>query len=256
MLFSMCHLYNALRQLGYLSESWHALDNYIDLHIKTIFLGERPKASAQIMANRAFLSGGLHPEVVRQFTNPDNRTRIPLRLMKKKTNRTGKFALSPFMTMLSDYLHDKETISRTLQRMDEEMVAQLERVLVGVKVPNSKSPFKSYMNDMGPLPFLIDLQAHLEQVDDYFATDDIELSRVSTALFGKITSDPSFEMSNASQRAALSKDGFACLSLLLRRIVDADEGVPGARGIASTLANKAAGVLREYIQAGGKGVPC
>jgi hypothetical protein len=154
-LFSMCHLYNALRQLGYLSESWHALDNYIDLHIKTIFLGERPKASAQIMANRAFLSGGLHPEVVRQFTNPDNRTKNPLRLMKKKTNRTGKFALSPFMTMLSDYLHDKETISRTLQRMDEEMVAQLERVLVGVKVPKSKSPFKSYMNDMGPLPFLV-----------------------------------------------------------------------------------------------------
>jgi hypothetical protein len=113
-LFSMCHLYNALRQLGYLSESWHALHNYIDLHIKTIFLGERPKASAQIMANRAFLSGGLHPEVVRQFTNPDNHTKNPLHLMKKKTNRTGKLALSPFMTMLSDYLHDKETISRTL----------------------------------------------------------------------------------------------------------------------------------------------
>jgi hypothetical protein len=45
--------------------------------------------------------------------------------------------------------------------MDEEMVAQLERVLVGVKVPNSKSPFKSYMNDMGPLPFVIVLQGHL-----------------------------------------------------------------------------------------------
>jgi hypothetical protein len=254
-LFSMCHLYNALRQLGYLSESWHALDNYIDLHIKTIFLGERPKASAQIMANRAFLSGGLHPEVVRQFTNLDNRTKNPLRLMKKKTNRTGKFTLSPFMTMLSDYLHDKETISRTLQRMDEEMVAQLERVLMGVKVPDSKNPFKSYMNDMGPLPFLVVLQGYLEQVDDYFAIDGIELSRVSTALFGKITSDPSFELSNASQRAALSKDGFGCLSLLLCRIVDADEGIPGAREIASTLANKAAGVLREYIQAGGKGVP-
>jgi hypothetical protein len=65
-------------------------------------------------------------------------------------------------------------------------------VLVGVKVPNSKSPFKSYMNDMGPLPFLVVLQGHLEQVDDYFATDGIELSRVSTALFGKITSDPLF----------------------------------------------------------------
>jgi hypothetical protein len=111
------------------------------------------------------------------------------------------------------------------------------------------------MNDMGPLPFLIVLQGHLEQVDDYFATDGIELSRVSTALFGKITSDPSFELSNASQRVALSKDGFGCLSLLLRRIVDADEGVPGARGIASALANKAAEVLREYIQAGGKGLP-
>lgn len=137
---AMCHMYNAPRQFGYLDKPWHALDTYIDLHIKTIFMGEHPKASAQVMTNHLFLSSGLHSKALRQLNNPNKRNKDPRVLAGQNTNRSGKVTLSTFMGILSDYLHDEETIQRTLYRMNDEMVAQAERELVGFNGPKYRSP--------------------------------------------------------------------------------------------------------------------
>jgi hypothetical protein len=59
-LFAMCHLYNALRQLGYLDEPWEALDTLISMHIKTLFLGDLPTGSATSMVNRVTSPLGAH----------------------------------------------------------------------------------------------------------------------------------------------------------------------------------------------------
>ncbi|KAH5246660.1 hypothetical protein HBI42_133460 [Parastagonospora nodorum] len=251
-LHAMCHMYNALRQFGYLDEPWHALETYIDLHIKTIFMGERPTASAQVMVNRVFLSSGLHSEALRQLNNPDKRTKDPRFLAKQKTNRTGNVTLSSFMGILSDYLHDKDTIQRTLYRMDDEMVAQAERELVGFNGPKSRSPIKSYLKDSGPIAFLQALEVQMGQIDRVFATDGIELSRTCTALFEEITLNAEFQLSTLAGR---KDDGFSCLAMMLRRFVDADQGVMGAREVAESVAGTAAVVLRGYIQEVNKGVP-
>lgn len=248
-LHAMCHMYNALRQLGYLDEPWHALDAYIDLHIKTLFMGERPKASAQVMTNRLFLSAGLHSEALRQLNNPDKRTKDPHILANQKTNRTGKVTLSPFMSILSDYLHHKEDIRRTLYRMDNEMVAQAERELVGFNGPKSRSPIKSYLKDSGHIAFLNTLEVHMREIDRVFATDGIELSRTCTALFEEITLNSTFQLSTLTGRP---DDGFSCLAMMLRRFVDADQGVRGAKEDAESVAGTAVGVLKKHILKEGK----
>jgi hypothetical protein len=252
-LVSMCHMYNALRQFGYLKESWHALDEFTDLHIKTIFMGERPKASAQVMMNRAFLCFGLHSDSLRQLNDPARRTKDPYFLAKQKTKRSGKLVLSPFMSILADYVHDKETLPRTLYRMDSEMVTQASRTPVESSAAKARGSVKSYLDEFGPITFLDELAKHMRQLDRYFATGAIELSRTSNALFEKFRSTDEFSMYDTM--ALPINGGFESLSMMLHWRIEADKGVSGAGEIADTIARKAAAILHEYIQAGAKGVP-
>ena len=93
-LLPMCHLYNALRQLGYLDIAWPALDNLISLHIKPLFLGEVPTKDARSMLNRAALASGTPAELLRPnaLNNKGDRARYRnAAVTKRRTKKAGAF---------------------------------------------------------------------------------------------------------------------------------------------------------------------
>lgn len=149
------------------------------------------------MVNRAFLAMGTNPELVRLQNKTDVDRPMTFdhfkTLVKKKSKRTGGFALPPFMVILANYLHEKDTLRRTLLNLDTELVLQAdqkkaEQGASGTFDPgNKRRTVKSFI-DIGLVAFLQELETGLQNLEPYFALDTIGLSRICRALFLKMDS--------------------------------------------------------------------
>jgi hypothetical protein len=194
-------------------------------------MGERPTESAQSMLNRAFLAFGVHPEVVRQHKNRSKGRLNNFNLHDKQTKRTGALVMPKMMGILADYLHEKETLRRTMYRMDTEL--------------------SSPTLDRNPTAFLGDLEFHFSRFKRCFVIDGMKLTRVCRQLF-KRTECP--ELGHMYARVEVeTKDGVNSMFVILFALAEA--GLKVTKGLAGALARKAPGVVEEYIDAGAEGLP-
>jgi hypothetical protein len=172
--YAMCHLYNALQQLGYLDEKREALDTIIPRHIKSIFVGELRKDNARQMISRMMIANDLSPEMIcYQNTGEDakNRQIDYEKLSKKLTKKTGKLELPPMMAIVSDHIYDRDSLRRTLLRLGTEMASQMAQT--ATKVPGAKRTptTKSFLDTGNPVDYLDEVLTHVCAFEPYFATD-------------------------------------------------------------------------------------
>jgi hypothetical protein len=237
-LFAMCHLYNALRQLGYLDEPWEALDTLISMHIKPLFLGDLPTGSATSMVNRAFLAFGCAPEVIRAHNSEqsEGREKNVLRALNKRTKGKGKLTLTPTMANVADYMHDRQPLRRTLLRIDAEMVAQ--------QPPATKrTNTKSFLDDGDPIAFLERVRDHIAHFDQYFSMDYMEIMRICAGLFAKMETDGVRRIYEVCGKKDEHKGGFSLNELANVSVATR----PGKTVPRVQLAVDAAAVLKEYV---------
>ncbi|KAI4623901.1 hypothetical protein J4E80_003713 [Alternaria sp. BMP 0032] len=241
-LFLMCHLYNALRQLGYLEVPWKTLDSLIDMHIKTIFLGALPTESAKQMSNRVLIALGCAPELVRARNTGKGREATFKNLAVLREKRSGALCFPPSMAIVADHLHDREPLRRTLTRLDAEMIAKHSR-------ESKNSRIKSFLDEENPTTFLERLRNHVSDFPRYLALDCVELTRICGGLLRRFRSD---EMKVLMKHAELDAAHQQYVALLIIQELDMEEymtrpGMP-VRKVAHAI--EAAAILKEYIEGG------
>ncbi|KAI4709472.1 hypothetical protein J4E89_005488 [Alternaria sp. Ai002NY15] len=241
-LFLMCHLYNALRQLGYLEVPWKTLDSLIDMHIKTMFLGALPMESAKQMSNRVLIALGCAPELVRARNTGKGREATIKNLAVLREKRSGALCFPPSMAIVADHLHDREPLRRTLTRLDAEMVAKHSR-------ESKNSRIKSFLDEENPTTFLERLRNHISDFPRYLALDCVELTRICGGLIRRFRSD---EMKVLMKHAELDPAHQQYVALLIIQELDMEEymtrpGMP-VRKVAHAI--EAAAILKEYIERG------
>jgi len=258
-LHSMCHLYNALRQLGYLDHSWQALDDFIDLHMPEIFGLERPKADARFMLSRALMSFGVHPELIRRHRNRDQGRRSVdfHNSRRKRRDRQGGLLLSPFTLIVAGHIHSVNSLRGVVDKMDKYMVAQAARDPTGAGKSNKRKGkvMKSFTEELGPVAFLEEMEKHMRELDRHFAIDTTELSHAARALFKQMDTDVLQSVYNEMDVKKDEQSGNQCMLITLMQLKAESEGDRHAAKSAKALASTAARVLREYILAGASGVP-
>ncbi|KAA8622733.1 hypothetical protein PtrV1_04039 [Pyrenophora tritici-repentis] len=243
LLFAMCHLYDALRQLGYLDTAWVQLDKVMSLHISSLFLGQVRTESPRSMANRAFLDCGAPPELFRSSgSNRNRREKNFEKLLVKSTNKSGAFDWSPMMAIVADHLHDREPLRRTLFRLDEEMVAQESKA-------TGRSNTKSFLENSDPIAFLERLRDQVKHFNLHFAADYYGPVRTCGGLFETMVPDDEQQKGHSVQNPATA-DLCAVLSILGELAVLSERARPGTPAEKSPVATHIAGVLKNYIQGG------
>lgn len=268
-LFFMCHLYNGLQQSGHLNNSWQAIEDVTELHIKEIFLGKRP-TSAEMLVSRLLLAAGFPSEAARLHRKV-NHGRRESDITKTTTKKDSRLELPPMMSIFADHVHDREPLIRTLYRADTEMVMQASRTSrkqgsnSSAAPRTKKQPIKSFIDDPGPLAFLKQLQKHSQIFDRCFSTDYVEMTRICQTLFQKILTAEMLcairEVGplDAEELPVEAQEG-ACTMFILKQLAIADhlrESLPSSavRRISAPFTERAASVLNEYIQAGATGIP-
>ncbi|KAI4939653.1 uncharacterized protein J4E92_000939 [Alternaria infectoria] len=241
-LFLMCHLYNALRQLGYLDVPWEKLDSLIDMHIKTIFLGALPTESAKQMCNRASIAVGCAPELVRAANTGKGRVATIKNMAVLKEKRFGALSFPPSMAIVADHLHDREPLRRTLTRLDAEMVAKHSK-------ENRSSRVKSFLDEENPTAFLDRLRNHVADFPRYLALDCIELTRICGGLLRRLKSD---DVKILMKYGGVDEVHQQYVALLILQELDNEEYMtrPGMTVPKVTYAVEAAAILKEYIEGG------
>ncbi|KAI4676776.1 uncharacterized protein J4E84_009370 [Alternaria hordeiaustralica] len=241
-LFLMCHLYNALRQLGYLEVPWKTLDSLIDMHMKTIFLGALPTESAKQMSNRVLIALGCAPELVRARNTGKGREATIKNLAVLREKRSGALCFPPSMAIVADHLHDREPLRRTLTRLDAEMVAKHSR-------ESKNSRIKSFLDEENPTTVLERLRNHVSDFPRYLALDCVELTRICGGLLKRFRSD---EMKVLMKHAELDAAHQQYVALLIIQELDMEEYMtrPGMPVRKFAHAIEAAAILKEYIEGG------
>ncbi|KAI4952089.1 hypothetical protein J4E91_003551 [Alternaria rosae] len=181
-LLLMCHLYNALRQLGYLDIPWETFDSLIDMHIKCLFLGALPTESVKQMFNHACIACGCLPELVRARNSGNAWEGTIKNLIEGRDRRPDALRFPTSMAIVADHLHDREPLHHTLKRLDAEMVTKHTRA-------SENSRVKSFLDEETPMAFLDRLRNHVADFPRYFALDCIELTRVCSGLLKKLMTD-------------------------------------------------------------------
>jgi hypothetical protein len=118
-IFVACHLYNALLYYDDRIQRWPALEQIIDIHIKPIFLGERPR-EVGAMLRRALLAYGCRThEVARSgnFSSHTNKEDIVLNLLQRRKVDKCHLRTSPVMAAYLENLHDREESPQTMHRI-------------------------------------------------------------------------------------------------------------------------------------------
>jgi len=173
-IFPMAHLYNAMRQLGYLDQPWPAIDTIISLHIKPFFLGALP-TDILSMLKRSLLASGRcsvsNIAAVNKFASDPNNT-----ISRIGSKRKPDLTLTPMLQILADYFTD-ENIPRALHRLDEEMVRQAGKAAL----PRSRS-----FLDLDPIFFLEGLRRHLFVSQEHLRVDYLDMTMTCNALFEEI----------------------------------------------------------------------
>jgi hypothetical protein len=239
-LFLMCHLYNALRQLGYLDVAWKSLDTLIAMHIKALFLGALPTVDGKQMFNRACIAFGFPPELIRSRNSKNGREKTIKNLLGKREKKMDALHFPPIMAIVADHLHDREPLRRTLTRLDAEMVAKH-------FIACGSSRVKPFLDEENPIAFLDRLRTHVDDFHQYFAIDCIELTRVCSGLLEKTRTD---EMTSAMKVG--HKQGAYCVALLILAELDGVDEMtrPGMPVPKTKFATEAAALLKDYIQSG------
>lgn len=190
-LISMCHLYNALQQLGFLELKWRALDDFINLHMIDVFRGALPTTNARIMVNRALLCYGISPTTMEQT---------------KTSERQALLNFHPLMHIVAANVNDGHSPRQTLNHIDKYMVGQARKAGLTVKGRNNR-PIKSYTDELGTIAYLKEMETHMHTVDPYFECDSTELSRIANDLFEKMDCEQlQDEYSDMKLRKAKSLD--------------------------------------------------
>ena len=145
------------------------------------------------------------------------------------------------MTIVADYLHDREPLRHTLHRLDTEMVVQESKSA-------GSSRTKSLLKSSNPITFLEHLHHDVAHFEQYFAVDYVELSRICGRLFSTMTTD---EMQERVKRAAFPAEKcIAVMYAVLQNLVAASEtALPGTPAAAELpQATHIARVLKIYMQ--------
>ncbi|KAF2829001.1 hypothetical protein CC86DRAFT_453749 [Ophiobolus disseminans] len=240
----MCHLYNALRQFGYLNHTWKVLDDLIDMHMPEIFGLERPKTDAGVILNRAILSLGLQPAYLQRRTR---RAAIMPR-QRKRDDRQGDLLMPHIMLLVAGDTYDVTSPRRALQQIEKHMAAHAARDPTSTKRTSQDKIVKNFTEELGPIAYLKEVEKHMQHLDRYLETDYVELSHIAQTLFKKMNSDvlqASYEILGIDEGKQCSKWHMVIMLMGLR------EGVLAA----PRLATQAAAVLEEYILAGANDIP-
>jgi hypothetical protein len=182
-IFALSHLYNALVQSERLSKKWPALEQIITIHIKPIFMGERP-SGLDAMFKRAFLAYGCPPKMVTSFGNfsdTKNRWKTLQKLLDHRSSSSirSHLTISPMMAPLCDHFHGKDCMEGVIARMDKEMVKQDASPL--------KTKHLTSFADLGAIPFLKELRRHTAGFSTRFEIDYIEMTRICNELFHNVS---------------------------------------------------------------------
>jgi hypothetical protein len=189
-IFAMAHLYNALCEYGYLDKEkhvWPLLEEVVEMQMKPIFLGERP-TTGRAMLSRCLVAYGYSPKFASSFCNlspSEFRWAQVKRLrLNQRNEHKSDLLMHPTMVPLSEYFHNNGMdFSRVLHLMDLEMVkvAKLPKSSRGAK------PVTSFA-DLGAIPFLEEIEKHVQCFKTRFDLDLVEFTCKCSALFYQIYS--------------------------------------------------------------------
>jgi hypothetical protein len=138
----------------------------------------------------------------------DGRMKNALRLNGKRTKRHGLLKLTPMLGIVADYVHDRETMQRTLMRADAEMVAQQ-------PASSKRARVKSFIDNDTPVAFLERLSHSVAHFEQYFATDTVELTRICGGLFAKMETDNVRQMYRSYGAGSPDNKGWSVTMLTL-----------------------------------------
>ena len=179
-IFSMCHIYNALFQIGYINIEWPALVDLMHFHLSTLFLGELPK-TAESMYTRILMCAGVSGKVLAKLKRERSSTgRLDaeqvLAKTKTRSKRSWDLQPSPTSLILREYFHgrDKDFMT-TLEKLDKEMQGQ----------SKDKHP-KSFLHDLGTIPFLQELEKMIAKLMPRIQIDYLGLTVTCHELLHKM----------------------------------------------------------------------
>jgi hypothetical protein len=218
--FCVAHLYNALRQLGYLKTNWLELDKFIEVHIQNLFSGSIPM-EADTFLPRFLKSAGVSVPLLQRFRSerPKGIRFNPQKYFGKSTklNHTFDLVVSPIVQIIRDHFHGRdEDFLATLYKIDAEMQ----------KESDEKHP-QSLIDELGALTFLDRLQPKFARIIDEIQIDYLELAVDSNNFFREL--DVEIATLPSSVYQAITKDQWKTLGnnrhfeLLLIVLAEIDE---------------------------------
>jgi hypothetical protein len=181
--FSFCHLYNALVQIGRLQhvDESNVFSRISKLHSQEIFMGQEPPTHPEAMLHRIQASVGQSLKTLKEKNVPESSGR-GLKDSEKRSEKTHVFNTSPTIQILRQYFHEDISLLQALYRFDEEMQKDV-----------LKRKRKSYIDELGIVPFLEKLKDLLKDAlphlyEDYLAAhaDCIRLAKEMGRQMGNI----------------------------------------------------------------------
>lgn len=169
-IFCICHLYNGLRQAGRLKDlHWTALEEVIEIHIQTMFAGKLPTQADAVYLRLLYAAGANGPALVNAKKKlaagiPFDPAQVFVESNKNK--KSWNMDPSPMTKILRDHFDGKDqNYLATLHKIDVEMQKQ----------SKEKYP-KSFINDLGTIPFLQRLEKELPALDRRLQIDYLGLT--------------------------------------------------------------------------------
>jgi hypothetical protein len=216
-LFSLCHVYNALRQTGELEGKkfeWPLLDSTIEMNKKALFLGALP-TDPEAIYHRLLLAAGADAKMIFQAKKLQAQRIDPMHsnIFKKSKDRTWEFKSSPMAFIYRNYLHGKDgvTFMQTLSKLN---------VQIQEETSNIQHKRILTLEDRGWTAFLDDLAENLPKLWKRLDTDFINLTRLSSELFGKMAK--SMLALSGSAQGSLENYELAIAMSVLSELVDSE----------------------------------
>jgi hypothetical protein len=248
--FSMCYLVHALQYHKLLAGSWKTIE-YVSEHFrKEIFISEDLPSTTEATLTRMRLATGV--SLVHIATMQRARLsgrKVPATSHTSRSDRNWDLHAGKLIAFLRDYMHQRESLLRTLHAMDAEIQ----------KSTGAWSPFLEH----GTVSFLEALQPALMNAFDELNKDYLTLDSACRALFRKMdlkmsdsqvgVVDPSDSWNTHSIRSY--QIAIAVISEL-REVEQIRErvGKPSLQ-VPTPLADVAQKVLDSYIKSGAVGIP-
>lgn len=253
--YAMSYLYNGLKQTERLSNTWGSIKAISKRHSQELFMGPDFPVEAERMVDRMRVSAGTNPHFLKvsKYGNPSGRA-VPATKHARQSNKTWDMDTLPTIQILRDYLHDEETLLRTLYRFGTEMQKALpER--------NRKS-----IDELGLIHFLETLQEALEEAVARMKMDYVTINCACSVLFqkmeAKMGSSIDGKAATPEEWMAHTTRSYVIANTVLRELWDMEDSVKARKAaklapalFPTPLADIASEVIAEYVKAGGKGIP-